>query len=252
MKEHLLKTLAKGVRYDGRKLNETREVSVTYDISKSAEGSAEVRFGDTRVMVGVKMGVERPYPDTPKNGNLMVNAELTPLANPDFEKGPPSIQAIELSRVIDRGIRESHAIDTSALCITEAEQVWSVMVDIVPINADGNLLDAGALGALAALKQARFPKFEDGVVDYMTKTDAKVPLSREPVAVTVFKIGDYLLVDPLPVEEQNADARLTITVTGENTVCAMQKGEATPLSTEEVKKMVELALDIAPKLRAKL
>jgi exosome complex component RRP42 len=252
MKKHLLKALATGVRYDGRKLDETREVKVTYDISKSAEGSAQIEFGSTKVLVGVKMGVERPYPDTPSRGNFMVNAELTPMSSSKFESGPPSIKAIELSRVVDRGIRESKAMDANALCIEVGEKVWSVMVDVVSVNADGNLLDAASLGALAALKKARFPKYEDGILDYMTKTDKKVPLVREPIAVTIFKIGDYMLVDPIPQEEENMDARLTCTVTGDNTICAMQKGGEMPLSIEDIKKMTDLALKIAPELRKKL
>ncbi|MBD3318875.1 exosome complex protein Rrp42 [Candidatus Woesearchaeota archaeon] len=252
MKEHLLKSLKKGVRYDGRKLDEFRKVTVSYDVSKSAEGSAKVTFGGTHVLVGVKMGVETPYPDTPDRGNFMVNAELTPLSSNRFESGPPSIEAIELSRVVDRGIRESKAIDQKALCIKVAEKVWSVMVDVVTVNADGNLLDAAGLGALAALKVARFPKYENDIIDYMTHTDKKVPLVREPLPVTVFKIGEYLLVDPLPIEEQLADARLTITVTGDNTICALQKGGEVPLSSEDILSMTDIALKIAPELRKKL
>ena len=252
MREHLLKTLENGIRYDGRKLDQFRDISITYDISKSAEGSAEVRIGNTRVLVGVKMAVEKPYPDTPDSGNLMVNTELTPLASPKFESGPPDINSIEIARVIDRGIRESKAIDTKQLCITVAEKVWSVMVDVIPLNADGNLLDAGALGALAALKKARFPKYEDNIIDYMTKTDKHVPLVREPIAVTVFKIGPHFLVDPIPDEEEHADARLTITVTGDNKLCALQKGGEEPLSIDDIETMITMALKIAPMLRKKL
>ena len=63
-KEKILKYLASGVRFDGRKNDEFREVSVEYDISKSAEGSARVKIGNTEVIAGVKLGVEEPYPDT--------------------------------------------------------------------------------------------------------------------------------------------------------------------------------------------
>ena len=251
-KEKVLKYLASGLRFDGRKTDEFREISVEYDVSKSAEGSARVKIGKTEVIAGVKLAVEEPYPDTQEQGNLMVNAELLAMSSPLFESGPPGDQAIELARVVDRGIRESKAIDVKKLCIKAKEKVWSVMIDVCTINDDGNLLDASALAALAALKNAKYPKYEDGAIDYMTKTDKSLPILREPIAITVLKIGDYFVVDPSPEEELAIDARLTVTVTKDGTMAAMQKGEGAPLTAEDVDKMVGLALEKAPELRKKL
>lgn len=251
-KQHLLRNLAKGIRYDGRRLTDFRPVKIEYDISRSAEGSARVKIGGTELIVGVKTAVEKPFPDTPDEGNLMVNAELRPIANPNFEPGPPGDQAIEIARVIDRAIREAKAIDTKKLCIKEKEEVWSIMIDVCPINDEGNLIDAGSLGAIAALKSAKFPKREDGKIDYLTRTDQSIPVIREPIDVTVYKIGDYLLVDPSSEEEEFTDARLTVGVTQNNTVCALQKGGQKPLAQEEVDKMIKIAIEKSEELRKKL
>lgn len=251
-KDHILAALSKGTRFDGRKPEEMREIKVEYGVSKSAEGSARVKIGGTEVIAGVKMAVEVPYPDTQDRGNLMVNAELLPLSNPEFETGPPDIQAIELARVVDRGIRESEAVDFKKLCIEEGEKVWSVMIDVCSINDEGNLLDASALAALAAIKDAKFPKYEDDKIDYLEKTKESLPLGKEPVAVTVFKIGDHLLVDPIPEEEKNADARLTVTILKGGTICSMQKGGDSPLGVEDIDNMVALAQKKAEELRSKL
>ncbi len=251
-KTHLLRALDAGVRYDGRGLLEYRPVSISMDVSRSAEGSAIVRFGGTEVIVGIKTEVTKPYPDTPDQGGLMVNAELLPLSNPVYEPGPPDIKAVEVARVIDRGIREAHAIDVHNLCITPKESAWTVIIDVCSINDEGGILDAGALGALAALRNAYFPKYENGAIDYGEKTSKKIPLEREPIAVTVYKIGSHFIVDPLCEEEDLADGRLTVTVTAENTLCSLQKGGETPLSIDEVDRMVEIAIEQAPKLRAAL
>ncbi|MBN2111774.1 exosome complex protein Rrp42 [Candidatus Woesearchaeota archaeon] len=251
-KEHILNALAKGMRFDGRKPEDFREITVEYGVTKSAEGSARVKIGDTEIIAGVKMGVETPYPDTQDKGNLMVNAELLPLSSPDFEPGPPGMEAIELARVVDRGIRESGAIDVKALCITEGEKVWSVMIDICTINSDGNLIDASALAAIAALKDAKFPKYEDEKIDYMEKTDKALPLKKEPVTVTVFKIDSQFIVDPTDEEEKNADARLTAAIIKDGTICAMQKGGDTPLNVDEIDKMLSLAQEKAKEIRSKL
>ena len=173
----------------------------------------------------------------------MVNAELTPLSSPEFESGPPGIQSIELARVIDRAIRESKFIDSEKLCIEEGEKVWSVMVDISPVNDAGNLFDAGALGAIAALKSARFPGYDGERVDYKKHTDKKLPLRKTPISVTVHKIGDKLIVDPISDEEKSSDARLTVVHREDGKMCALQKGGTMPLSSDDIAKMIDLGIE---------
>ena len=97
----------------------------------------------------------------------MVNAELTPLSNPRFKFGPPTIESIEVSRVIDRGIREGHAIDTKALCVEHGEKVWIVNVDVNVINHDGNLIDIGGLAALAAFLLVTFFAFDLAIINIL-------------------------------------------------------------------------------------
>lgn len=249
-REHVIKALDAGVRFDGRKPAEYREVRIETGASKNAEGSARVLIGDSEVLAGVKMAVETPYPDTPENGNLMVNAELTPMSNPEFESGPPSQEAIEVARIVDRGIRESKCIDTSKLCITPREEVWSVMIDVVTMNANGNLLDISSLAAAAALQSSRMPAYKDKAVDYSSH-EGSLPLDADvmPVTVTVFKIGKHLIVDPLPEEEAVSDARVSVAVSEDGSLFALQKGGEKPVSPEEVDAMVGLAQEKAAELR---
>ncbi|MDP7181863.1 MAG: exosome complex protein Rrp42 [Candidatus Woesearchaeota archaeon] len=251
-REHLLKALAKGVRYDGRKLDEYRPVKVEKDVSHSAEGSAKVTIGATEVIVGVKMGCEKPYSDTPEEGNLMVNVELLPLSADRHEPGPPTQEGIELSRVTDRGIRESKALDVKKLCVTKGELVWNIMVDACTLNDDGGMFDAIGLGAMAALQNAKYPELEDGVVNYDKKSDVGVPLDRDPLPVTVYKAGPHLFVDPTIQEQLFADSRLTISVTRENTIVALQKGGPGTLTVADIDTMVGIALKKAPELRKAL
>lgn len=252
LRKHVIELLDKGTRLDGRGLLEYRKpITVEYDVSKSAEGSARVKIGDTEVLAGVKMEVSTPYPDTQEEGCFMVNTELIPLSNPEFESGPPSIGAVELARVIDRGIRESKVLDFKKLCIEEGEKVWIVLIDIMTINVDGNLFDAASLGAMIALKNTKLPKLEDNKVNYKELTKEQLPLSKkDPVSVTIYKIGDSLLVDPTAEEEKAVDSRLTVATTKEGYICAMQKGGAEPLSIEDIDKMVELAVKKCDELRS--
>lgn len=252
-KQHIMKALDANVRIDGRKKDEFRPISFELGISSTAEGSALVKAGDSQIMAGVKMGFGKPYPDTPDSGVLMVTAEFLPLANPEFEAGPPGIESIEVARVIDRGIRESHAFDAKTLCVEPGESVWMVQCDVMPINFDGNMIDLGGLAALAALLNARFPKVgDDGKVDYHTSTDEKLVLEHLPIPVTIGKIGSHLIVDPTQEEETALDARLTMTMLANGNLCALQKGGDAPLTMDDIKEMVKIAGVKSQELRAQL
>lgn len=255
LKAHIIELLDKGIRLDGRKADEYRKpVKVEYNVSKSAEGSAKVQIGDTVIMTGVKLSVELPYPDTPDEGCLMVGAELLPMSNPEFELGPPGIKAIELARIVDRGIRESKLIDMKKLCIKEGEKAWGMAIDICPMDDSGNLFDAGALSALAALKDTKMPVLEDEEkINYKEKTDKGLPLNKLlPVSVTVSKIGKHFIVDPITEEEKVIDARLTVATTEDNIICALQKGGEEPLTIEEIESMADLGIEKGKELRKAL
>jgi len=247
---HLANYLKKGLRFDNRKLEEFRKITIEYDISNNAEGSARVRFGETEVLAGVKMELGNPFPDKPGEGSIMVNSELLPMSSPEFESGPPGIDSIELARVVDRGIRESKAIDFKKLCVREGEKVWIVIIDLMSVNDAGNLLDVAALAAMAALKDAKFPKLlEKDKVDYHIKTDKKLPLDRTPVSITVYKLGDKFLVDPTNEEIKFLEGRLTVAITEEDKICAMQKGLSASFTLEEIDKAVGIAMEKSKELR---
>ncbi len=251
VKEHINQSLKKGVRLDGRALDEFRKISIETGVVATAEGSARVMCGETEIIAGVKMEVGKPFPDRPDSGVLMVNAELRPLSNPDFEAGPPDIESIETARVIDRGIRESKAIDEKSLCIKEGESVWMANVDVCPLNHDGNLIDIGALAAMAALKNARIPTLDkNGQPDYHAKTKQKLELSATPITITIVKIGENFLVDPTQDEMDSADARLTVASLEDGRLCSLQKGGSGALTLEEIERMIDLAVEKGSELRA--
>jgi exosome complex component RRP42 len=250
MRNHIIKLLNQGVRLDGRKAEEYRHVHLQKGAYPQAEGSARVKMGETDVIVGVKLETMEPYPDQPDQGSIMVGAELIPMASPDYESGPPSNDAIELARVIDRGIRESECLDFKSLCIEPGKKAWMVTIDIVPLNADGNLFDAAYLAAIAALQDTRFPVVgEDGKIDYKTKTDKHIHLEFTPVEVTVYKIGDHFIVDPTREEEKYVNARLTSATLESGDVCAFQKGGETPLTQDEIFAMLDLSVKKGRELR---
>ncbi|MFO7794006.1 MAG: RNA-binding protein [Candidatus Nanohaloarchaea archaeon] len=228
-------------RLDDRNLDEYRDVSVETDyIPTTAQGSARVRIGDTDVIVGISFDVESPYDDRPNAGTIVTNAELAPMADREYESGPPQEIGVELARVVDRGIRESEAIDLESLCIEEGEKVYATFIDVHILNNDGNLLDAAALGAIAALTSGYLPEY-DAEEDELNYDEAAgdIPMTKIPVTATGRKIGDTLLWDTTSEEEEALGARLTVTLTEEGQVVAMQKGGREPLTQEEIYHIME-------------
>ncbi|MFB6216427.1 MAG: exosome complex protein Rrp42 [Candidatus Aenigmatarchaeota archaeon] len=245
-KQHVRDTIEKGERVDGRDFMQTREIDVKTGVAKNAEGSARVEIGGTKVIVGVKIDVGEPFPDTPDEGMLMVNAELGPMASPDFESGPPGEDATELARVVDRGIRESETIDFNELCIEEGEKAWKVMVDIHTLDDDGNLMDASALGAIKALKEASLPGYEDGEV--LRDEENELDVKKTPIACTVANINDQLIVDPNLKEEEVAETSITVTWM-EDGLCSLQKRGSGGFSMERIEDILEIAEEKTSEMR---
>ena len=251
--KQIAQLIDKGKRLDERELTEYREIKVEQGTMERAEGSARVRIGKTDVVVGTKIEMGEPFPDTPNEGVLTVNAELVPLASPSFEPGPPDENSIELARVVDRGLRESKAIDLEKLCVEAGKKVFVVFVDVYVLDHDGNLIDASAIASLAALLNARMSNYEikDGEIVY--KPGYKpLPIKNRPITVTIAKIGDSLVVDPCLEEEQVMSARLTAAIDDSGRVCAMQKGGMKGLTIEEVKAAVQIVSKKANELREKI
>jgi exosome complex component RRP42 len=238
--------ITKGSRIDGRKFDEYRKITIQTNVIKNAEGSARCEIGDTKVIAGVKLEPGEPFPDTPNEGVLVVNAEFLPIASPEFEPGPPGEEAIELARVVDRIIRESNSIALDKLSIDE-NKVWKVMIDIVVLDHYGNLIDASALASMVALMNTKIPcieKEDDRIIVNRDIRETQLPLNRTPITVTVCKIVDKLIVDPNLKEEQALDARLTIGLFYENEqtfLCALQKGGSDGFTKDEVKQAIEIA-----------
>ena len=251
--KQITQMIDKEKRMDGRDLTDYREMKIEQGIIERAEGSARVLLGKTEVVVGVKIEMGEPFPDTPNEGVLTVNAELTPLASPAFEAGPPDEDSIELARIVDRGIRESKAIDTEKLVIEPGKKVFVVFVDLYVLNHDGNLIDAAALAAVSALLNTKMANYEvkDGEVKIKPGYE-KLPMNKHPITVTIAKIGNKLVVDPLLEEEQVMDARISMAIDDDGHICAIQKGGSGYFEPSQILEAAGIIEAKAKEMRKKL
>ena len=240
-------------RIDGRDLDEYRPIEVETGVIPKANGSARVRLGDSEVICGIKVQLERPFSDVGDKGILICTAEMLPLSHPTVETGPPNESVIELARVVDRGIRESHMVDLSQLVVKRSELVAGIFADNVVVDHDGNLFDACSYAATAAILSARMPVWEYGEGGPVLQEDtAKIPTTTVPVSVTMAKVGNRILVDPNLDEWDCMDARITITSDDQQRICALQKGGKNGFTLDELFYCGETALRIAGSIREKL
>ena len=261
--EYLSKLAEHGKRADGRKFDEFRKIEIETGVASRAEGSARVKIGNTQVIAGIKMDVGEPYPDAPDCGVLTTAAELIPMASPDFEAVPPREDAIELARVVDRGVRESEVVELDKLPIVPGERVWIIFVDIHILDYDGNLFDAASLAALAALMTTKVPieRFKPALEKLQKKfpsikqyldehpKDFPLPLTEPPISCTAAKYNGVVVMDPSLDEEEIAEARLTVATDKNEDIRAMQKGLSGSLTREEIKKVIKSSIDNGKEIR---
>ena len=70
---------------------------------------------------------------------------------------------------------------------------------------------------------------------------SKALLSKLPISCTVWKVNNELIVDPCLEEEMASNARLSVVYTEAGEICAMQKGGDSPLTSEEIAQILDLA-----------
>lgn len=249
LKRDYIQNLAKKTkRIDGRGFNDFRKIEIEPNIISKAEGSARVKIGKTQVVAGIKMDVGEPYPDTPDEGAMSTAAELIPMASPDFEAGPPREDAVELSRVVDRGIREAKVIDFKKLCIEPGEKIWMMFFDLHIIDYDGNLFDACSLAAIAALLTGKVPADRLNLGE-----NFPIPLKEDPpISCTHAKFDGVIVTDPCLEEEEIADARMTVATDSNGNIRAMQKGLNGSFTVDQIQNIIKTSIDNGNKIREQL
>ncbi|MCK4482783.1 RNA-binding protein, partial [Candidatus Bathyarchaeota archaeon] len=75
---------------------------------------------------------------------------------------------------------------------------------------------------------------------------------KHPIAVTIAKINDKLIVDPSLEEEQMMDTRLTMTTDEDGNICAIQKGGSGTFTQKQVLEAAKIAREKAAEIRKKL
>jgi exosome complex component RRP45 len=267
--QFLRTSLANGLRIDGRSPLDIRNIQVSFP---GGSGTAQVQLGGTRVYAVTTADLVAPYPDRPNEGALNIFVNFSAMASPAYEPGHSSDRGVEQVRLVERGLRESRAIDLESLCVLAGEKVWAVRLDVHVLDADGNVQDALSLASVAALAHFRRPDVTvvgDTVTVHSVEDRQPVPLALHhlPISCT-FAFFDPLLaavtsnsgvgataaaspsssastgaassqsalmlVDPSLKEEQCSDSSLSIVLNVHGEICALQKSGGIGIALENI------------------
>ncbi|KAJ2890875.1 hypothetical protein MKZ38_001252 [Zalerion maritima] len=227
-KQFLKTALTENVRIDGRLFEQYRPLSLGFG---EEFGVAEVELGKTRILAKVSAEVTVPYADRPFDGIFQIVTELSPMVSPAFEVNRPTETEVLLSRLLEKTVRRSGALDTESLCLMAGKKCWAVRVDVHVLSHDGNLVDAACVAVVAALRHFRKPdtSVEGEMVTVYTAAEREpTPLSwlHSPYCVTwsfYGEEGEMALLDASWKEEQVQVASFTVSLNRHGEVCQIAK-----------------------------
>ncbi|KIW10802.1 hypothetical protein PV08_10101 [Exophiala spinifera] len=241
----ILEALEQGVRLDGRTLDQFRNIDLEFG---DEYGTVTLRLGKTRVFVQVSAEVTKPQEERKFDGIFTITTELSPIASPAYENGRQSEQEIILSRMLEKAIRRSRAIDTESLCIIAGAKCWSIRADVHVLDADGGLVDASCIAIVAALRHFKRPDVSvdgENVTIYTMAERVPVPLSimHHPVCITYsfYHDGEVMLLDATRSEEACREAEVILTV-NDFELCQVAKLGGKPVDALVLLKCINTAL----------
>jgi ribonuclease PH len=221
------------MRPDGRKFDELRDIKITRNYLKSAEGSVLIEMGDTKVICAAS--IEDKVPPFLRDMNKgWVTGEYAMLPRStdtrtvrESARGKIGGRTHEIQRLIGRSMRS--VVDLDAL---GERTVW---LDCDVIQADGGTRTASITGAFVALKDAVSFAIENKLIEVQ-------PVKDYVAAVSVGIIDGEVRLDLPYVEDSNAEVDMNVVMTGAGKFIEVQgTAETNPFSSDHLQEMLDLA-----------
>ncbi len=186
MSKGKVKLIDNGLRHDGRKLDELRTIKMEVGILKSANGSALVEYGKTKVIAAV-YGPREPqmkFMALPNRATIRCRYHMASFSTHERKSPAPTRREIELSKVIREALEP--------VILSELYPRTSIDIFIEVINADGGTRTASITAASLAL------------------ADAGIPMKDLVASVAVGKVDGYLVLDIDEIEDMYGSADMPV------------------------------------------
>jgi len=228
------------MRTDGRRGNDLRDVRITRNYTRHAEGSVLIEFGDTKVICAASVGESVP-PFLRGKGTGWVTAEYSMLprathtrSQRESSKGKVGGRTHEIQRLIGRSLRS--VMDLTLL----GER--SILIDCDVLQADGGTRTASITGAYVALVDAvRWLEARKMITAY--------PIREAVAAVSVGMVNGVPVLDLNYEEDSSAEVDMNFVMTSSNRFVEVQgTAEGKPFTVKEMDIMRSMAMEAIAKL----
>lgn len=220
------------MRPSGRAPDQLRDIIITRNYTKHAEGSVLIEFGDTKVICTAT--VEDRVPGFLRGkGQGWVTAEYGMLPRStgsrmgrEAARGKQGGRTVEIQRLIGRSLRA--AVDLKAL----GENTITIDCDV--IQADGGTRTASITGGYVALVDA---------IRYMinNKMLSADPVINHVASISVGVFNGTPVMDLDYAEDSNCETDMNLVMTDEGRFIEIQgTAEGEPFSPQELQAMLDL------------
>lgn len=220
------------MRIDGRVNDELREVKITRNYIKHAEGSVLIEVGDTKVICTATVEDKVPvFMRGEGKGWITAEYSMIPRATNtrnqrESTRGKVSGRTMEISRLIGRALRSVVNFE-----LLGEKTIW---LDCDVIQADGGTRTASVTGAYVAMVEACNTLL-------VNKKIEKMPIQSFIAATSVGVIDGEPRLDLNYEEDSKAKVDLNIIMTSEGKYVEIQgTGEESPFSEAELTQLLSL------------
>lgn len=207
----------KGIRCDGRKIDQTRNITIKAGILKNADGSAYIEFGGNKIIAGVygPRDIHPKHLADSDTGVLRCRYHMQPFSVPERKNPAPSRREIEISKVIKESLQPAVILDDFPRT--------AIDLYLEVLQADGGSRCAAIDAASVAL------------------ADAGIPMRDMVSACAAGKVENTIVLDVNNEEDQAGQADMPVALMPhlEKITLVQLDGMLTP---DEYKKCLETAI----------
>ncbi|XP_034223519.1 exosome complex component RRP43 isoform X2 [Prunus dulcis] len=204
--------LVKSTRPDGRSLAEARETSSALGAVASADGSALVKIGSTRMLAAIKMEVMTPSKESPDEGCIAIDFHMPPICSPTVRPGRPAEAAPVVSKQLSDTISRTYIVwmlMVLFLMLLCCQQLLPFLtIPVVSMNDDGKVVVLSG---------------DHGGKEPVNKGKRKLTLSSIPFSLTCLLHKNYILADPTAEEESVMETLVTVVLDSSGQLVSLYK-----------------------------
>lgn len=229
------------MRFDGRNLDELRNIEIIPNFTDITGGSCLIKWGKTAVLC-TAMLENQTMPFLVGTGEGWLTAEYAMLPSSTQgrkkrETSKPDGRSTEIKRLIGRSLRE--AVDYKKL---GEKTIW---IDCDVLQADGGTRTASITGGWVALQLGVQKWLKQGLL-------TENPIVSQISAVSVGIVKDEAMLDLCYVEDSKADVDMNVVMNGDGKFVEVQgTGEGRAFTKDELNTLLGLAEKGLAEIRAK-